>query len=90
MQYQLPYLFKDFNKLICVNHTSAKPFNIISTENLPDYHLNGDAICIAFNRYDENGNMINNITNWGLNQFTSHYSDESITKRNKSIEVVAE
>ncbi|MCB0824023.1 MAG: hypothetical protein KDC09_15100, partial [Bacteroidales bacterium] len=62
------------------NHTSAKPFNIISTENLPDYHLNGDAICIAFNRYDENGNMINNITNWGLNQFTSHYSDESITK----------
>jgi len=31
-------------------------------------------------RYDKKGNRIENITNWGLNQFRTHYQDNTLTK----------
>ncbi len=80
MQYQLPVMFRESNKIIAVNHTSAKQFNVLSSNYLPDYHLNGDAICISLYRYDENGNRIDNITDWGLEQFVNHYKDKNIKK----------
>jgi len=38
--------------------------------------------CVPFYRYDVNGNRQENITDWGLNQFRTHYSDSKITKEN--------
>jgi predicted helicase len=36
--------------------------------------------CLPLYRYDKNGDRIENITNWGLTQFQTHYSDSTITK----------
>jgi predicted helicase len=83
MQYQQDKIFPISNvdnNAICVNHTSAKDFNVIATNLLPDYHVNGDANCIPFYRYDINGNKIENITDWGLTQFTKQYGKKGITK----------
>jgi predicted helicase len=35
--------------------------------------------CLPLYRY-QNGERIDNITDWALNQFYSHYSDDSISK----------
>lgn len=80
MQYQLPVMFRSNNKLIAVNHTSTKQFNVLASKYLPDYHINGDAICISLYGYNENGNQIDNITAWGFEQFVNHYKDKKIKK----------
>ena len=36
--------------------------------------------CLPLYRYDQEGNRHENITDWGLSQFTSHYQDKAITK----------
>ena len=62
---------------------SQKPFMVLSS-NLPvDLHLNGAACgtqCLPLYRYDKEGNRIDNITDWGLQQFQKHYNDKTITK----------
>lgn len=35
----------------------------------------GTTQCLPLYRYDENGNRIENITDWGLEQFKAHYSN---------------
>jgi predicted helicase len=78
MEYQLPSMFYDEkrgNTLICVN-VGNKPFNALATNIIPDYHINGDAICISLYRYDHDGNRIDNITDWGLEQFNNQYPSE--------------
>jgi predicted helicase len=37
---------------------------------------------IPLYRYEENGDRIDNITDWGLTQFQTHYNDPTITKEN--------
>jgi predicted helicase len=80
MQYQLPHMFMGENRLICVNHTSSKLFNVIATDRLPDYHINGDAICISLYRYDDESGRKENVTDWGRDQFVNHYKDKRIKK----------
>ena len=82
MQYQLPSMFNDGgNQLICINHTSSKSFNVLASNVLPDYHLNGDAVCLSLFYYNK-GERIDNITDWGLQQFVDNYKDKNITKEN--------
>ncbi len=38
------------------------------------------AKCTSLYYYDEKNEAVLNITDWGLNQFTEHYKDETITK----------
>jgi predicted helicase len=59
------------------------PFVIQCSKNVIDHGI-GSRIsqCISLYRYDSKGNRHDNITDWGLNQFRSHYQDESITKEN--------
>ncbi|MDR2100182.1 MAG: N-6 DNA methylase [Campylobacteraceae bacterium] len=61
--------------------SNSKPFSILISDKLFDLHLNGDAQCLPLYRYDANGNRIDNITDWGLEQFIKHYEDENITKQ---------
>jgi predicted helicase len=72
------------NCVIACNASSGgtKPFGVLATNQCVDLHLIGDTICIPLYRYDENGNRIDNITDWGLTQFQTHYNDPSITKEN--------
>jgi predicted helicase len=73
------------NILLCVTGPgSEKPFLTLVSALLPDFHLVGAASgtqCFPFYTYDENGtNRRENITDWALEQFRSHYADKSITK----------
>lgn len=84
MQYQLGQIFinNDTQNLLLsfTDPSSPKPFMVLATNKIPDYHLVGDSQCLPLYRYDKNGNSIDNITDWGLEQFQSYYSDYTITK----------
>lgn len=81
MQYQLPAIFpnpKSENIIIAVN-VGNKPFNILASNSLVDYHFNGDSQCFPLYRYHKDGRRSKNITDWALKQFQSHYKDKAIT-----------
>ncbi len=59
---------------------STKSFHCLGTSSIVDLHLTGDSQCLPLYRYDRNGNRIENITDWGLQQFQNHYNDTTITK----------
>jgi predicted helicase len=58
----------------------SKPFQVLTSNCPVDYHFIGDTLCLPFYRYDKEGNRIDNITDWGLQQFQKHYNDKTITK----------
>ena len=91
MTYQLPYIFpfgepeKLNNLIVCSDIAFRSGFNVLAVSSIPDLHLcaTTDAFqCLPLYRYDENGNRIENITDWGLNQIQTHYNDPTITKEN--------
>ena len=70
------------NRVICVSGISSnKPFQMLVVDIIPDLHLTGDSQCFPFYIYDEDGtNRRENITDWALTEFRSHYNDNTITK----------
>jgi predicted helicase len=81
----LPQRFTESeNRVIVINDIAARsPNAALMTNLLPDLHLIGsDAFqCFPFYTYAEDGtNRRENITDWALEQFRSHYGDPSITK----------
>ncbi len=78
--------FKGDNFIICFTAPgSEKPFMSLVTNRIPDLHLNGAGCgtqCLPLYRYDKDGTRIDNITDWGLTQFQTHYNDPKITKQN--------
>ncbi|MHC5597787.1 MAG: type ISP restriction/modification enzyme [Nostoc sp.] len=62
----------------------AKPFTVISANSVVDLNAvspaSGGTQCLPLYRYDKDGNRIDNITDWGLAQFKTHYNDSTITK----------
>jgi predicted helicase len=68
------------NLVIAVNHTSSKDFNVLGSDKIIDLHFNGDSICISLNSYDKSSKPIDNITDWGLEQFVTHYKNNQIKK----------
>lgn len=82
MRYQTPLIFphkNSLNFLIAVNQGN-KPFNVLSSKYLVDLHFNGDSQCLPLYRYIETGERIENITDWGLEQFQNHYKKGKKTK----------
>ena len=67
------------NLLICLN-TNGKDFYLLSSNLLVDLHTTGDCQYISIYHYNSNGTRQDNITDWGLTQFQTHYSDKKITK----------
>ncbi len=69
------------NQVICVNGIGGKVFQTLMVNVIPDLHLTGDSQCFPFYTYDEDGtNRKENITDWALTQFRTHYKDDSISK----------
>ena len=70
------------NWVICLTAVgNKKPFHCLMTQQVTDLHLTEDSQCFPFYTYDEDGtNRRENITDWALEQFRSHYPDEVITK----------
>ncbi|MGB1204269.1 MAG: type ISP restriction/modification enzyme [Chitinophagales bacterium] len=85
MQYQLPQLFyKHEKENLCISFVAGSRLNFdcLITNDVLSYAIYSldPAQCLPFYTYDKNGNRQENITNWGLQQFATHYKDELITK----------
>ena len=70
------------NRVICVSGIgSNKPFQTIVADMIPSLDFLEKTQCFPFYSYDEDGtNRQENITDWALAEFRSHYSDDTITK----------
>jgi predicted helicase len=60
------------NSLICINVNGKDIYNLAS-DMIVDLHFTGDCQYFPLSQYDSNGNRIDNITDWGLEQFVKHY-----------------
>jgi predicted helicase len=75
MQYQLPKLFGDTNKVISISGSStSKPFQCLSTDAVFSYDELEKTQCLPLYRYEKDGTRVDNITDWALAQFRAHYS----------------
>ena len=70
------------NQVICVSSPRTNTsFHALMINVIPDFHLTGDSQCFPFYTYNEDGtNRQENITDWALAQFQTHYGDDTITK----------
>ena len=73
------------NRVICLTDKGyEKPFMVLMGCQLIDLHVVGPgcgAQCFPFYIYDEDGaNRRENITDWALENFRTHYEDNTITK----------
>ncbi len=73
------------NRVICLTDKgSEKPFMVLMSQHLTDRKLVGSGCgtrCFPFYTYDEDGtNRRENITDWALSEFRTHYNDDTITK----------
>ena len=80
MQYQLPSIFGrgDLKNrcLVITDATAQKPWMACAVEQVPDLHFVGAAagtVCIPFQRVAQGEILADNITDWALKQFTTHY-----------------
>jgi predicted helicase len=87
--YVFPQMFptaesEKVNLVICLNDIAARsPLGILISNKICDLHVcSSDRFqCFPFYIYDEDGtHRRENITDWALDQFRSHYKDKSITK----------
>ena len=90
MTYQMYNIFPDNlvdNQMIgFMGQSTDKPFSVIASSLVTDLNCispaSGGTQCLPLYRYDKEGNRIENITDWGLTQFQTHYQDKTITKEN--------
>ena len=73
------------NRVIIVSdHGFRAGFNTLLTNQIPDVHTlsaRDSFQCFPFYTYDEDGsNRRENITDWALAEFRSHYKDNTLTK----------
>ncbi len=67
-----------------IGNNTVVPFSVLAFKNINDYNslsnaANGNKTFPIY-RYNSNGERIENITDWGLEQFKKHYKDKGITK----------
>ena len=71
------------NRVICVAGIgNRKGFGCFATNKIPTFDLAFEKTqCFPFYTYDEDGtNRQENITDWALSEFRTHYNDDTITK----------
>jgi predicted helicase len=69
------------NKVIALSGvSSAKQFTVLSSDILTDLHFIGDTQCLPLYRYDKDGDRHENITDWAMAEFRTHYADAAICK----------
>lgn len=72
--------FRDKNEVICID-SNGKGHCCLVSDTFADLHFIGDTKCLPLYYYLSDGTRVDNITDWGLAQFTNHYEDTNITKR---------
>jgi predicted helicase len=83
--HQLNNMFNDHslldNPIICVTAHKQVPFCVQASIYPFDYGYGSrDTQGLPLYYYDENGNKIDNITDWGLKKFQDYYQDKTISK----------
>ena len=88
--YLLPSIFPTSeteleNQVICVSGLGHDIFRCHIANRIPDYKFsnssNGGTQCFPFYTYDKDGtNRSENITDWALAEFRTHYKDNTISK----------
>ena len=70
------------NRVICVGGYGRKEFAVLMNQCIPDVNFYGDPQqSFPFYTYDEDGtNRQENITDWALTEYRTHYNDDTITK----------
>jgi predicted helicase len=69
-------LFVANNKVIALTGAGAsKPFHALASGLMFGLDFLEKTQCLAIYRFDEAGNRADNITDWGLKQFTTHYKE---------------
>ena len=70
------------NRLIYLTAVgTSKTFHCVMTNVIADLHFTGDSQCFPFYIYNEDGsNRKENITDWALEQFRTHYKNNKISK----------
>ena len=71
--------FSEDNLAICFNDNGSD-LRFLATNTFSDLHYTGDTKCIPMYTFDQAYGKNENITEWGLNQFTKHYGKKGITK----------
>ena len=70
--------------IIVSDHGFRAGFNTLMTNLIPDFHTlsaSDSFQCFPFYIYDEDGtNRRENITDWALTEFCTHYGDDTLTK----------
>jgi very-short-patch-repair endonuclease len=49
------------------------PFHCLASNTIVDLHFTGDSQCLPLYRYDEKGDLVENITDWALERFRERY-----------------
>ncbi len=88
--YVFPFIFpttetEKENRIVCVNMTPERPFACLMSNRIPVNVMVGGfgspTQCFPFHTYNEDGtNRRENITDWALTHFRTHYQDDTITK----------
>ncbi len=86
MQYQLPSIFPDNADNFAIALSYQTPmFACLVADSVFDYALlkfgNGGTQSLPLYRYNVDGERVENITTWALEQFRAHYQDKRITKQ---------
>ena len=70
------------NRVICFSGIgSNKPFHSVIVNVIPDLQIASNTQCFPFYTYNEDGtNRQENITDWALAEFRTHYDDNAIVK----------
>ena len=73
---------EDENRVICVTGIGGKkPFHTLISDMIPSLDFLEKTQCFPFYTYNEDGtNRQENITDWALSEFRTHYGDDTITK----------
>jgi predicted helicase len=85
-RYQFPHIFptpetEDTNRTIWLKIGSAWPTFALMVNRIPNVLPQGGSQCFPFYTYAEDGsNRRENITDWALKEFRSHYADDAIGK----------
>ena len=59
---------------------SSKPNSVLVTNKIFCLDTLEKTQCLPLYYYEKEGNRIDNITDWGLQQFQNHYNDKNLTK----------
>ncbi len=91
-RYQMPFIFPSENCeleniVMNISFDPEKPFTCLMSNHISDQHICGGfgsaAQCFPLYIYSEDGSQRHeNLTDWALQEFQSHYGDDSISKWN--------